>query len=172
MNKTAAGYVSDELYSQVTATFPIICVDVIPFDAKTNRIGIITRATGKEAGNLALIGGRIQKNESIQEAINRHLVNDLQVNEFTFYSGNTATRPFYVQQYFHRDTAENGSDGYDPSKHSIGLNYIINIDETPIAKAEAANFLWINESEVPEQGAFNQGTVMREAFTFIAKTSS
>ncbi len=172
MSEYPAGYVSDELYSQVTATFPVICVDVIPFDAATNRIGVITRATGQEAGGLAMIGGRIQKDESVEKAIKRHLLNDLQIKDFSFYTGNTAARPFYVQQYFHGNAPKGELKGYDPSKHSIGLTYIIEIKGTAQPKAEAASFHWIDESGIPETGAYCQGLVMRQAYVFLAKTKN
>lgn len=160
-------YVSDELYNQVTASFPIVCIDVIPYDPKTNRIGVIIRATGKESGKMAVIGGRIQKNESIKQAISRHLATDLQLEEFTFYKGNTEARPFYIQQYVHGDTATNSFTAYDPSKHSIGLTYIIHITDMPKPTSEAAAFHWIAQSEIPSTSAYNQHILMHEAFAFI-----
>lgn len=171
MNQENIGYVSDELYAQITASIPVICVDVIPYDASSKKIGVITRATGKESGKIALIGGRIKKGESIIKAVNRHLSTDLQINNFNFYTGNDHTHPFYVQQYFHGDKPLNGFGAFDPTKHSIGLTYLIEISEIPMPKSEASQFHWISREEIPEPAAYNQDIVMGEAFRFINRKS-
>jgi len=162
-------YVSDELYAQITASFPVVCIDVIPVDLANQKIGVITRATGNEANRLALIGGRIRKDESIKDAILRHLNNDLGITEFSFYKTNNEETPFTVQQYSHSNSQIDGYDCYDPTKHSIGLTYLITINQTPDPKSEACDFHWIDLSEIPDKTAFNQGVVMQKALEFIKK---
>ncbi|HJP96858.1 MAG TPA: DUF4916 domain-containing protein [Candidatus Saccharimonadales bacterium] len=160
-------FVSNELYEQVTDAFPLVCVDVIPYDAQTNRIGVITRATGKESGKFALIGGRVGKGETISQAIGRHLLTDLGLATFEFHPSNAEQRPFYVMQYAHSPQPTGEFKAYDPSKQSIGLTYIIQISETPTPAAEAAAFTWLEESEIPEVTAYNQGLAMQAALTFM-----
>lgn len=172
MQKNTIPFCSDELYAQVTAAFPIVCVDVIPFNAKTNKIGVITRATGKERGKRALIGGRIGKGETIPQAITRHLGTDLNIEKFEFYAGNAAEHPFYVMQYAHESQKTSDFPGYDPSKQSIGLTYVITITGTPSPTAEAAAFDWISESEIPQVTAYNQGLAMRQVFNFVRSASA
>lgn len=167
MEDNTPGYVSNELYTQITAVFPVVCIDVILFDVNANKIGVIERATGKEAGKLATIGGRIKKGETIQKAIARHLWNDLQINDFTFYQGNSPTRPFYIQQYVHGNAPTDDFRCYDPTKQSIGLTYIIETNEKAIAQNEATELRWVGESEIPASTAFNQGVLMHEAFAFL-----
>src|SRR5581483_11298113 len=92
----------DDLYRTVTESLPIVCVDVIPVRKLDGQwqIGVITRATGSQAGKLALIGGRIRHGESIEQAIKRHLNNDLLIKDFRFFQGDSS-HPFNVAQYEH-----------------------------------------------------------------------
>jgi ADP-ribose pyrophosphatase YjhB (NUDIX family) len=166
MSERAVPFVSNELYGQVVESFPLVCVDAIPFDASTNKIGVITRATGKESGKRALIGGRIGKGETISQAIGRHLLTDLGLTAFSFHPENTEQRPFYVMQYAHNTEPTDNFQAFDPSKQSIGLTYIITIGETPVPTAEAAAFDWLSEPEIPDTTAYNQGLAMRAAFDF------
>jgi hypothetical protein len=73
-----------------------------------------------------------------------------------------------VQQYFHQASAKPPF-GYDPTKHAVTLTYIIDINEEPQPKNEAADFRWISNSEVPAEAAYNQHLVMRLAFEYLQK---
>lgn len=168
MRETHVGYVSDELYLKITDSVPIVCVDLVPYDAQSKKIGVITRATGSQAGKLALIGGRVKKNESIDQAIQRHLSTDLDITDFSFYKNNSVIRPFYVQQYYHGEYPGKGFAAFDPTKHAIALSYIIIISGNPIAKLEASEFHWIDASELPKSSAFNHAIIMKEALAFTA----
>ncbi len=160
-------YVSNELYKQITDAFPVICVDVVPVDIKHGLIGTITRATGRDANKLALVGGRIRKNETISQAILRHIQTDLGLNNFSFLPTNSEDAPFLVQQYGHGNAKTEKFECYDPTKHSIGLTYIIEIKETPEPKHEASEFHWLGINDIPKDTAFNQGVVMKKILKSI-----
>ncbi|HVE80964.1 MAG TPA: DUF4916 domain-containing protein [Candidatus Dormibacteraeota bacterium] len=156
----------DKDYLKAIKSVPIICVDVVPvrFIDDKPQIGIITRQTGPFAGSAAVVGGRVRKDETITEAIARHLRHDLEIEFFEFFRSNEAT-PFYVQQYF--EEVESGSSyGHDPAKHDIALNYLIEIQDDPKPKNEASDFYWINESEVPKSG-YRQEIIMKAAFKHL-----
>jgi hypothetical protein len=98
------GFLPEDVYKLVTASIPIVCVDLIPVDTanpRTPRIGIIERATGSQKGLPAIPGGRIEKGESIAKAIQRHLWTDLGLQEFDLHDANTLVRPFSVDSYAH-----------------------------------------------------------------------
>lgn len=158
----------DKLYKNITGNVPIVCVDIIPVKQINNTwyIGIIKRSTGLESDKLAILGGRISLNETIPEAINRHLLKDLGIHKFTFYKTNKTQTPFYVQQYFLGVKSEKPY-GFDPTKHAIALTYLVTINDTPIPKNEASEFRWITKQEIPKKPAFNQDTVMQEAFRYL-----
>ncbi|HMS92581.1 MAG TPA: DUF4916 domain-containing protein [Candidatus Saccharibacteria bacterium] len=162
-------YLNNNLYRKISSHIPIICVDIVPVKQvkKVWKIGIIKRATGKEAGKLAILGGRIALNETIPEAIKRHLFRDLNIHKFNFYQINDTQKPFYVQQYFLGSESRKPY-GFDPTKHAIALTYLVTINEEPIPRDEASAFSWIDRNQIPTKPAFNQDTVMQEVFNYLS----
>jgi ADP-ribose pyrophosphatase YjhB (NUDIX family) len=162
-------YLSDEDYQLVTNAVPIVCIDVLPVqkDESGNwNVGMIRRATGSQAGRLTLIGGRVQHSERIEDAIHRHIQTDLQLENFEYLDGQSESKPFMVQQYLHQDSIDSDEYGFDPTKNSIGLTYLIKIDGTPVAANEASEFHWISDIDGKEFG-FNQQTVAQKALDFL-----
>jgi ADP-ribose pyrophosphatase YjhB (NUDIX family) len=165
-------YLSPKLFKTMTDNIPITCIDLIPVRRLGDKwqIGIITRATGPEVGKPAILGGRIFYEETILQAILRHMKTDWEVSQYTFFSGNKVSRPFYVQQYLHQKSAKSPF-GYDPTKHAISLTYLIQIAEEPRPRNEASDFYWIDRQELPESSAYNQHLVMELAFDELIKKS-
>ena len=158
-------YLSEELYRTITDNIPIVCIDIVPVKKVDSswQIGVATLSTGPEAGKLAIFGGRVQHNETILDAIKRHLSQDLDINNFSFYGINNVARPFHVQEYLHQKTAE-PPHCYDPTKHAVSLIYLINLDDEPKPKNEVSDFRWISRDQVPAISAYNQLVVMNLAF--------
>lgn len=65
-----SGYLSTAAYGLITDVVPVLTVDVLPLyrQNKKTKLGVIIRATGQEKDKIALIGGRVLKNESICQA--------------------------------------------------------------------------------------------------------
>lgn len=162
------GLVKFPVYEMGVKILPILCVDVIPIKRESDiyKIGVISRASGPEAGKVAVIGGRVRKDLKVAEAIGLHLKNDLAIDMWKFYQDNNEKRPFYVQQYLQKSNSTDEF-GYDPTKHAVALNYIIEIEGNPKPKNEANNFVWITENEIPEVTAYNHGIVMKQVFEFV-----
>lgn len=165
----SSGHLSNAAYELVTDLVPITTVDMIPVDISegSTRLGAIVRATGQEAGKLALIGGRILKNETIDSAIGRHLLTTIGNSDFNLISGNEIDRPFLVVQYKHATSSNNE---FDPTKHSVAMTYLISIPEPELSLVgnEASSFEWINTDRLPANGAFNQHLILRKAAQFLA----
>lgn len=161
-------YLNKDLYRTISSKIPIVCVDILPVKQvnKIWKIGIIERATGIESGKIAILGGRIALNETISEAISRHLLKDLNIHKFSFYQTNKTQKPFYVQQYFLGSESKKPY-GFDPTKHAIALTYLVTINEKPNPRDEASAFNWIGRDQIPVRSAFNQDTVMHEAFDYL-----
>jgi ADP-ribose pyrophosphatase YjhB (NUDIX family) len=159
------GLIKLPVYQIGVETLPIVCVDVIPVKEVEgkNWIGVIRRATGPEAGKLALVGGRVWKDLSIPKAVGYHLKNDLNITEWKFQEGNSEEHPFYVQQYFQRSNSEDKY-GYDPTKHAVAMVYLVEISGEPAPRNEADIFIWVSENEMPKLTAYNHGLVMKQAF--------
>ena len=159
---------TDEEYAFVTNAVPIVCIDLIPVRQQDGQwqVGAIIRATGSQTGKVALIGGRVQHGEHLDQAIARHLAEDLQVTDYSFHPGNEVSRPFYVQQYDHAATSEPPY-GFDPSKHSIGLTYLIQLGSEPKPRNEASAFTWIGQADIPADAAYNQHLTLLAAMHFL-----
>jgi ADP-ribose pyrophosphatase YjhB (NUDIX family) len=166
-------FLSDVDYKLVTGSVPMVCVDMIAVrkDSDGWHLGVITRATGSQAGKRALIGGRVFYGEQLDQAIARHLKNDLglEATDFNLLPSNSVDRPFYVQQYWPA-TASDAPYGFDPSKHSVGLTYLIKLNTEPQPANEATDFHWITEQDLTEPAAYNQHFVLQEAFRFLANS--
>lgn len=164
---------TDEEYDWITSFLPIICVDMLPVRrvGEEWHVGLIVRATGSQAGKLTILGGRILYGETAEEAMNRHLKTDLQVQSFTYYRGLNEETPFTVQQYFRTTDSDSDKYGFDPTKHALALTYLVNIDETEIRPVkEADGFEWVsNETVAQKEIGFNQKVVVERALTFLSK---
>ena len=156
---------NEETYKTIVNSIPVVCVDIIPVRqiGEVWCIGIIKRSTGSEYGKFAILGGRIALNETIPEAINRHLIKDIGIHKFSFYRSNNVQKPFYVQQYLLGKTSKEPY-GFDPTKHAIALTYLVTMNDTPIPANEASEFRWITKHQIPKKTAFNQDTVMKKVF--------
>lgn len=162
-------YVSDKLYKTITDSIPIVCVDMIPVRKVDEEweLGVITRATGLEKGKLAIIGGRVQHNESLNDAIYRHLGDSLDISHFSFTQHNSIEKPFRVHQYFHQLSAQSLV-GFDPSKHAVALTYMISITEEPAPRDEASAYHWIRSDQTHGNFGYNQDQVIESAFNLLA----
>lgn len=160
------GLLRPPVYELATSWMPLVCVDLVPVKLTEAgpQIGVIERATGSQKGRLAILGGTVKKNERITAAIHRHLEESLGEQDFAYHQGNNEDRPFYVAQYAHQPD----SDGlFDPSKQSMGLTYLVDINDPTVIRDEASAFHWITREEIPEVTAYNQGHIMTRAIDFL-----
>jgi len=67
---------SDSDYRFVQENMPITCVDVLPYRWHHDdlQLGFIRREDHKQAEGWALVGGRVHYQETLQEAVNRHII--------------------------------------------------------------------------------------------------
>ncbi len=155
---------TDPAYELIATCVPFVCVDIIPVRAK--QIGIISRATGSERGKPAILGGRVHKNETISDAISRHLLDSFGSGVFKYHEGNSESHPFYVQQFLHGSSAKPPY-GYDPTKHSVTMVYLVTIEEPMHVRNEASDFRWVSSGDLPDASAYNHHLVMRQAASFL-----
>lgn len=163
-------YLSDNDYSLVTASVPIICVDILPVrkvESGKWQVGLIQRATGSQKGKLTILGGRIYHSESIEGSISRHLKTDLQINNFAYFENLSDDKPFMVQQYFQAESSDSHVYGFDPTKHALALTYLLKISETPKPVQEASDFFWISDIDEKDFG-FNQQVVVDRVLGYLS----
>lgn len=164
------GSLSQPVYDLMTEVMPLACVDVIPIDISESglmRMGTITRAIGPETGKLALLGGRIRKDETIKDAIGRHLNDSFGDDRFDFHEGNDESSPFYVGQFMHMPHTPDRQ--YDPGKHTVTQTYAIDIDGPTTIQNEASGFKWISIDEIPSEAAYGHHISLQKAAEFLVR---
>lgn len=169
-------FIKEGAFKLLTEMAPITCVDMLPVRRTVEgiwQIGIVTRMTGPEAGKPAVIGGILKKGVPVMEAIQAHLQKDFETVPFLLFETITPQTPFMVQRYSHANAPTDNTGGYDPTKESVALTFLIKLDDTPTVKpyGEVSDFRWIDRSQLPpiEDTAYRHGIVMEAAFTYLEK---
>ena len=155
-------WLSEEEYRLVRASVPIACVDVVAvrfgMGRRIESIGLILRDTPHQGRRWCLVGGRVLRDETLAEAVSRHLHQTLG-NRVTFHLG-PDVQPVYVSQYF---TSLREIGVVDPRQHSIAMNYVLELTGPTRAGGEAHEFRWFSPEDVPrEQFGFQQDRVLDE----------
>jgi ADP-ribose pyrophosphatase YjhB (NUDIX family) len=149
------GWIPDELYKSIESSVPILCVDVLlsPHDAP-RQIGLIRRITHDDSFGWCLIGGRVLHDESLSDAVDRHVLATLGESMKIIRS---SMRLGAVIEYFSKPGL---GDFHDPRKHAVALTYAAacEFDEEPAVHGEAVDFRWFSIGELPAiDFGFGQG---------------
>ena len=167
-------YIEDKLFAQIVKHCILPCVDFIPVQKKGNKyyIGLILRATGPEAGKYCLMGGIIQKGETVSQAIDRHLRKDINIKKFNFYQDIDEFHPLFVQRYFQKKISPLTNYGYDPTKEAFTPTYLIQIASKPKPMQEAKEFVWFSKDQIPPKPliGYNHSFAIKEAFKYLIHT--
>ncbi len=142
----------------VQSRVPIACVDILPIKVGPGNptivrsIGLILRNSPGEGERWCLIGGRLLRNESLPEALQRQVRETL---------GHAVTvepppdqQPTYIEQYFTTPRAEGR---VDPRQHALGLIYCLPIEGEVQVQGEALRFAWFDTNELPSPDEFGFG---------------
>ena len=142
-------YLPDDLYRQIESSMPIPCVDFVATRTApdgTREYGLIRRQS--PYGQVwCHLGGRIQRGETITEALQRHANDtlgaglDLPIDP----------QPAYTYQWFpSADTPSDGTPfGRDERKHSIGMAFLADLVGDPSPRNEALDFAWFTSESIP-----------------------
>ncbi|WP_196215798.1 DUF4916 domain-containing protein [Microbacterium sp. ZXX196] len=142
-------YLPREQYELIEQTMPIACVDFVPVRtaaAGHREVGLILRKS--PFGEVwCHLGGRIQRGETIRDALQRHAVDTLGVRLVL----EEDPQPARVHQWFPRDlqpdlTIDHGD---DPRKHAIGLSFVVELDGDPAPQNEALDFTFVPANALP-----------------------
>jgi 8-oxo-dGTP pyrophosphatase MutT (NUDIX family) len=149
-------WLPDEDYDRVRASIPIINVDVLPYHQHDGQIkvGLISREVSAYQSSAedpfgetryAMIGGRIHRDETIFDALIRHLTDTLGPN-LHFDGAELSRHPDAIGEYF-----PDGRPGYlfDAKQHSIGLTWLLAVEGAIEPQGEATDFTWFAITELP-----------------------
>jgi ADP-ribose pyrophosphatase YjhB (NUDIX family) len=159
-------WLTDEEWHLVEGRMPIACVDVLPLrnaEGSPQEVGLIWRPAPVDQ-HWCLIGGRILRNESVEEAQQRLLTDSL--GPHIRWRSRTNEQPIYVAQYFPHKRA-----GYprDPRKHAVALTYVVDLDGRIEPSGEAAGgFRWFaSDSLSSVDFGFEQGLVVERCLAAL-----
>jgi ADP-ribose pyrophosphatase YjhB (NUDIX family) len=144
---------SAEEAKTVEGLAPVACVDLLPVrqGAEGFEAGLISRAVPEGGEMFALVGGRVLKGESINEAVTRQLRETLGF-DVSWEDDFDERLPDMLMQYF-QDANASGRFGFDLSKHSIGLTWRVEIEGKVETGGEATSFRWFPLAELPPRSA-------------------
>jgi ADP-ribose pyrophosphatase YjhB (NUDIX family) len=150
-----SGWSSDEDWAWAEDRVPIPCVDLLPIlvvdgDASP-QVGLIRRRVPEGDVRWALIGGRIRRDESLLDAVRRHVVETLGVEPVI---AGTDPQPVYVAQYF---PERRQGFPWDPRKHAVSLTFVAALNGNPSARGEALEFSWFDAENLPSSRSFGFG---------------
>ena len=137
------------------ATGPVICIDGIPWrhnDDGEVELMALQRCTGPFPEKLVLIGGTINKNESLQNALERHFRDDFGVEI------EMSEEPFCMSQY--RRDGPDSQWMQDPGKdHVVSPVYFVQIKQkTPIQSLQGDLVKWFSKETMPPDKDFGYAT--------------
>lgn len=143
-------YLPDDLYRQIEESMPIACVDFVAVRTApdgTPEYGLIRRHS--PYGEVwCHLGGRIQRGETMAQALQRHADDTLGVQ----LDLPIDPQPAYTYQWFPAADAPTDDTPYglDERKHSIGMAFLATLVGDPTPRNEALNFAWFTGASIPE----------------------
>ena len=163
---TGAGdrWIPEREYEFICDRVPILCVDLLPIVAGGERFGLIERDDWAGRRGLNLIGGAVLLDESLTDAVNRHLLATLG-HRVRLETGTLSSVGVY--QYF--KTAKPGQ-LHDPRKNAVSVTYTAVITGVPEPLGEARKFVLFDTGAPPPRQAFgfDQGTVVYDALRTLS----
>jgi ADP-ribose pyrophosphatase YjhB (NUDIX family) len=145
-------WIPDEEYRMIRDRVPIVCVDLLPMtNESTPRVGLISRQTYNHRQGWCLIGGAVLIDESLDNAVARHLKATLGIS-MSIVPG--TLRMIVVAEYFRQPWPESL---YDPRKHAVALTHVGVCSGNPEPVGEASDFQWFSIDSLPLPAEFGFG---------------
>lgn len=109
------------------------------------------------------MGGRVGFGEFIDQAVSRHLENDLDITEFTYYKC-SPSQPFLVHEYTKGANSNKPEEfGFDPTKQSVALTFVLTTEQVFSPRNEASGFIWAGKEKIKAmEFDFGQKTVVEK----------
>lgn len=147
-----------EEWDRLQAVLPIVCVDLLPvrFGRRGTRtiveaVGLILREVPHRGQRWCLIGGRVYRGESLDQAIRRHVRETLGASLKLL---SPVRQPLYAAEY-----SPTGKRPFllDTRRHSVALTYAITVHGVIKPAGEALEFEWYETKRLPSPQHFGFG---------------
>lgn len=144
--ETRPGWLAPEHLGEVREHVPMVYVEAVPVRVdhlgRIERIGLLLRPQPDGTISRAIVSGRVLVNETIREALWRHLTKDLGPDAAPQLP--TGTAPFTVVEYF-PDPSRSGF--HDPRQHAVALCFIVPVEGDCAPSQDALEFSWLTPHE-------------------------
>lgn len=136
-------WIPDDEYARIRTLVPIVCVDLLPLSPEENRVGLILRDTYGGGRGWCMVGGAVMINESLEEALDRHVRSSLG-DDVQFEP--TKARHHRAFQYF---SQRRPGELFDPRKHAVALAFSGVVSGPVKPRGEALDFKWFPKGRLP-----------------------
>jgi ADP-ribose pyrophosphatase YjhB (NUDIX family) len=171
--ETAVGWLDEGTLEAVRGQVPIVYVEAVPVRVdhlgRIERVGLLLRAQPDGSVSRAVVSGRVLYNETLREALWRHLSKDLGPEASPHLPAGVA--PFTVAEYF-PDPRRSGF--HDPRQHAVALGYVVPVDGECHPSQESLDLAWLTPAEVvqpdvSEEMSGGHGRLVRRALAYAGQ---
>ncbi len=143
---TRPGWLDEDTLDTVRGQVPIVYVEAVPVRVdhlgQVAKVGLLLRAQPDGSISRAVVAGRVHYNESLRDALWRHLSKDLGTEAEPSIPPGVA--PFTVAEYF----PDPGRSGFhDPRQHAVALGYIVPCAGECHPAQDALDLAWLSPTE-------------------------
>ncbi len=171
--QTDPGWLSEGGIESVRGQVPMVYVEAVPVRVdhlgRITKVGLLLRAQADGVISRAVVSGRVLYNETLREALWRHLTKDLgpEANP----SLPTGVAPFTVAEYF-PDPSRSGF--HDPRQHAVALGYVVPCDGECAPSEDALDLAWLSPTEAVDPSISGEmsnghGRLVRRALAYAGQ---
>lgn len=171
--ETSPGWLSEDTLESVRGQVPLLYVEAVPVRVdhlgRITRVGLLLRAQPDGVVSRAVVSGRVLRDETLRDALWRHLSKDLGPDAAPRIPAGVA--PFTVAEYF----PEPGRSGfYDPRHHAVALGYLVPCDGECEPAQDALDLAWLTPEEavdpqITAEMSQGHGRIVRRALAFCGQ---
>jgi ADP-ribose pyrophosphatase YjhB (NUDIX family) len=171
--ETDPGWLSEGGLESVRGQVPMVYVEAVPVRVdhlgRITKVGLLLRAQADGVISRAVVSGRVLYNETLREALWRHLTKDLGPEAGP--SLPTGVAPFTVAEYF-PDPSRSGF--HDPRQHAVALGYVVPCDGDCAPSEDALDLAWLSPAEAVDPSiardmSGGHGRLVRRALAYAGQ---
>ena len=145
--ETQPGWLSEDELGAIRGQVPMVYVEAVPVRVdhlgRIEKVGLLLRAGSDGTIQRAVVSGRVLYNESLRDALWRHLTKDLGPEVAPNLPVGVA--PFTVAEYFPEPER---SGFHDPRQHAVALAYVVPCEGECHPAQDALDLAWLSPAEV------------------------
>jgi ADP-ribose pyrophosphatase YjhB (NUDIX family) len=171
--ETTPGWLPEDTLESIRGQVPMVYVEAVPVRVdhlgRIEKVGLLLRAGSDGLIQRSVVSGRVLYNESLRDALWRHLSKDLGPDAAPNLPVGTA--PFTVAEYF-PDASRSGF--HDPRQHAVALGYVVPCDGECAPAQDALDLAWLSPAEVVSPSVASELTggharLVRRALAFCGQ---